>query len=447
MKLSRPSQFLLSLVLTHALILNPLLVPRAMAGLAPHSNSYHEVCDPVDNATPEEAKTNPAVGGPTIKAACLNGKNAMAMWGVELAKTIIYGLAAAACFALICLEWAGSGGICMLISMGAGAAGMISDQIFAKQAQSIADNWASQAQKLVEPATAAAIPLARTLAKEVLKEGAKLSGNAECGIAGGFLAADAILSGFGMSAAASATWSSVEAARSAHDAAGMQMSHPHGMAQNGGQVAQIAPGGIAPTAAGSDCSNSQGDSYLTCINQSVQDPQLSAITSNSQFMGLMNKALGKPLGQFVKDYKGDGSNSSLASYAANGIGLPQLAGPIKGLLDSTKELVASKPELGAGRYKSKNPKAEKKAAGGMDFNSVMANLMKQANGGDSKGVKKDDSKSLLFRRMEAMSPERVLESKDISLFDRITNRYNKKQVEPEAASGSGASSTDTSSSH
>ena len=442
MKLSRPSQFLLSLVLTHALILNPLFVPRAMAGLAPHSSSYNEVCGPVDNATPEEAKTNPAVGGPTIKAACLNGKNAMAMWSVELAKTIIFAVAAAACFALICLEWAGTGSICTLISMGVGAAAMITDQIFAKQAQSISDNWASQAQKLVEPATAAAIPLAKTLAKELLKEGTKLSGNAECGIAGGFLAADAVLSGFGMSAAATATSSSVDAARSARDAAGMQMTHPHGMAQNGGQVAPIAPGGIAPTAAGSDCSKSQGDSYLTCINQSVQDPQLSAITSNSQFMGLMNKALGKPLGQFVKDYKGDGSNSSLASYAADGIGLPQLAGPLKGVLDSTKELVASKPELGGGRYKSNNAKTEKKALGGMDFNSIMANLMKQANGGDSKGVKKDDSKSLIYKRLEAMSPERVLESKDISLFDRITNRYNKKQVEPEAeaASASGPNS-------
>jgi hypothetical protein len=65
-----------------------------------------------------------------------------------------------------------------------------------------------------------------------------------------------------------------------------------------------------------------------------------------------------------------------------------------------------------------------------DFNSMLKNMMGQINPQPQK--QKTDPKALVFRRLEAMSDERILESKDISLFDRITNRYQKKSSDPEA---------------
>lgn len=66
----------------------------------------------------------------------------------------------------------------------------------------------------------------------------------------------------------------------------------------------------------------------------------------------------------------------------------------------------------------------------VDFGSMMNSMLGNLN--PQGGKSKDDPKALVFRRLEAMSEERILEAKDISLFDRITRRYQKQANAPEA---------------
>ncbi len=429
MKLTRTVRVLVSAMLIQALTLNPLLATPAQAWY-PESDRYDKVCKPVLAASEEQMRADPTLGGTQASAACTNAKNGRTMYDLEAAKTIIFSLVAITFLVLAILDSLGKfvgadiNSVCMGISTVLGILTMGLDMGFAKSVATNADHWVNSVKPI-----GSSIQSFGGMIVGLFGEGAKKAlDKAGCWVAFGLSTMNAVLSGFGMQAASQGIKKNLDVAESIRNnvsatsiAGGFT---PPKVNQEQAGMQQTA--GIQGS---SECSSVPGDAYLSCINETVQDPTLSAMISDKGIMNGFKKMLGKPVGDFVKEYRGDGSPASVGPYVANGIGFKELGGTLTSALEKAKEDLAKNPEY-ASKYASKAaPKGAKKDAMA-DFNSMLKNMMGQINPQPQK--QKSDPKALVFRRLEAMSDERILESKDISLFDRITNRYQKKSSDPEA---------------
>jgi hypothetical protein len=421
MKLKPMFRFLVSFGLIQCLLWNPLAVNQAQA--FPDEDRYNSVCKPVLEASDAEKKADPTLGGSQASAACTNAKNAKTMYQVELAKTIIFSLAAATFLTLAILDSIGKvvgadiNSVCMGISTGLGIAMGLVDMGFAKAASSTADHWVSSVKPIGSGLQSLGMVILQAFSKSAAQNAVDKAG---CWIAFGLSTVNAILSGFGIEAATQAIKKNLDVAKAVRDNVGANEIKgnfgPHNMPSS------VAPtAATAPTQTAAECEKVQGDGYLSCINQTAQDPVLSAMTSDRGLMNGFKKLLGKPLGDFVKSYKGDASPGSIGPYVANGMGLPGLGEHLTKALEKAKEDLNKNPEQ-ASRYLSKSAPAKKSEMN--DFNALMKNMFKQLEPLDTK--KKEDPKALVFRRLDAMSDERILDAKDISLFDRISNRYRKK---------------------
>jgi hypothetical protein len=421
---------LISALLIQSLFLNPLAVNQAHA--IPESGKYDSVCKPVLEASEEEKKANPTLGGAQAGAACTNAKNARTMWQVEVAKTVIFSLAAATFLTLAILDSIGKvvgadiNSVCMGISTGLGLVSMGLDMGFAEAASSTAGHWVNKVKPIGGMLQSAGQLILQAFGKQIASN---VLDKAGCWVAFGLSTLNAVLSGIGTSAASEAIKKNLEVAESIrNNTTTSEIKTGFKSPQVQGNVAPVA--GTAGTQKAAECEKADGDGYLSCINKDVQDPVLSAMTSDRQLMNGFKNLLGKPLGDFVKGYKGDGSPASVGPYVANGLGVPALGEHVTAALEKAKEDLAKNPEY-ASKYMSKKGPAAKKTEMA-DFNAMMKNVMRQLD--PQAPQKTEDTKALVFRRLEAMSEERILQSKDISLFDRITNRYRKKTQEPEAPS-------------
>jgi hypothetical protein len=335
---------------------------------------------------------------------------------------------------------------CSALSMAVGASAMGLDMGFKDAASVAVDHWVANAKPIAstlqtatsgimalvgaggKAAAGAATGASKEVATGASKGAEKAGSKAGCWVGFGFAVVNAGLSGIGIHAAAEAIKKNLEVADSIR---GSVTANPITGIGKPDQLqnAQAGLDGTAGMAQASECSSAQGDGYLSCINQDAQDPTLSAMTSSKELMNVLGKSLGMPVGDFVKRYTGDGSAGSVGAYVANGMGVPQLGQALGASMEKAKEKLASDPEF-ASKYASKAaPKSGKKDPMA-DFNAMMKNMMGQLNPQNPK--QKGEPKALVFRRLEAMSDDRILEAKDISLFDRITNRYQKKSTEPEA---------------
>jgi hypothetical protein len=429
----------MALIVVQCLILNPLALNQAQA--FPHEGKYNSVCKPVLDASQEQKNADPSLGGVQASAACTNAKNAKSLHSVEIAKTILYSAAAVTLLTLALVDTVGKiigmdvNTFCSALSMAVGAAAMGMDLGFKDAASVAVDHWVANAKPItstLQTATSGIMALvggkAASTAATGASKGAEQAGSkAGCWVGFGFAVVNAGLSGIGIHAAAEAIKKNLEVAASIRN--NVSANPITGIGGPGKvQYAQAGMDGTAGVTQASECSSVQGDGYLSCINQEAQDPALSAMTSSKELMNTVGKALGMPVGDFIKGYSGDGSAGSIGAYVANGMGVPQLGQALGASIEKAKEKLASDPEF-TSKYASKAaPKAGKKDPMA-DFNAMMKNMMGQLNPQNPK--QKADPKVLIFRRLEAMSDDRILEAKDISLFDRITNRYQKKSSEPE----------------
>ena len=430
----------MALVLIQCLIWNPLMIQTAQA--FPHESQYNSVCKPVLNATPEQMNADKTLGGTQASAACTNAKNAKTLHTIEIVKTILYAATAITLLTLALVDTAAKiigmdvNTFCSVLSMAVGASAMGIDLGFKEAASVAVDHWVANAKPVansLQTATSGIMALVGTKAASgaagAATKGAEKAGSkAGCWVGFGFAVVNGALSGIGIHAAAEAIKKNLEVADSIRK--NTTSSPIAGMVKPGKiQNAQAGMDGTAGMTQAAECSSAQGDSYLSCINQEVQDPALSAMTSSKDLMNTLGKALGMPVGDFVKRYSGDGSPSSVGAYVANGMGVPQLGQALGASIEKAKEKLAGDPEF-ASKYASKAANKSGKKDPMADFNSMMKNMMGQLSPENPR--QKSDPKALIFRRLEAMSDDRILEAKDISLFDRITNRYQKKNSEPEA---------------
>ncbi len=440
MKLSVRFNSGMALVLIQCLTWNPLMVQSAHA--FPHESKYNSVCKPVLEASDSQRSGDPSLGGTQASAACTNAKNAKSLHTVEIVKTVLYSAAAVTLLTLALTDTAAKiigmdiNTFCSALSMAVGAAAMGIDLGFKDAASVAVDHWVANAKpvaSILSSTTSGIMALVGTkgasAAATGATKGAEQGGSkAGCWVGFGFAVVNAGLSGVGIHAAAEAIKKNLEVAESIRN--NVSSNPIAGMGSPGKvQMAQAEMDGTAGMSQASECSSVQGDGYLSCINQTAQDPALSAMTSSKELMNVLGKALGMPAGDFVKRYTGDGSAGSIGAYVANGMGVPQLGQALSTSIEKAREKLVADPEF-ASKYASKAaPKAGKKDPMA-DFNAMMKNMMGQLNPQATK--QKAEPKGLVFRRLEAMSEDRILESKDISLFDRITNRYQKKTNEPEA---------------
>jgi hypothetical protein len=442
----------LALILVQGLILNPVMVQRAYA--VPHNGKFNSVCKPVLEASDEEKNADPSLGGTQTSAACTNAKNAGTLWKVEIAKVTLYAVTAGVLTYLAVTDTAIKmfGGdinaLCSAISTAAGLVSMGLDQGFKDAAQVATGHWVETVKPIaggISNATSGLMMASAMFGKKAgtkAAEGAAKTGTQKagerigCWIGVGFALVNGTLSAIGIDAASNAIKKNLDVAESIRNNTKSRTIAGPGFQPPGSQSQTAQMNAPSKINAASECSSVQGDGYLTCINQEVQDPALSAMTSNGNLMNTLRDALGMPVGDFIKNYDGDGSSNSIGSYAANALGLPQLGQALSASIEKTKERIAADPEF-ASKYASKAAQKSGKKDPMSDFNSLMKNMMGQLNPQTSK--QKADPKALVFRRLEAMSEERILEAKDISLFDRITNRYQKKTNEPEAKADSPAS--------
>jgi hypothetical protein len=449
MKLSIRINAGVAFILMQCLILNPLAVSPATA--VPHDGQYNSVCKPVLDANQEQMQRDPTLGGTQASAACTNAKNARTLYKVEIAKVVLYAATAITLTALavtnatIKIFGGDISALCSLISTVSGATAMGMDMGFKAAAQVATEHWVENVKPIASSVSTATSGLmtagalfgkkaGETAAKEgtkaAAKEGAsKASERIGCWVGVGFAVVNGTLSAIGISAAANAIKKNLEVADSVRKNATTGAIAGPGSPTRGFQTGAADMNAPAAMNSAAECSSVGGDAYLSCINQDVQDPTLSAMTSNKDFMNAMKDALGMPVGDFVKGYDGDGSSGSVGAYAANALGMPQMGGVVSASIEKAKADLAKEPEF-VSKYASKAaPKSGRKDPM-VDFGSMMNSMLGNLN--PQGGKSKDDPKALVFRRLEAMSEERILEAKDISLFDRITRRYQKQANAPEA---------------
>ena len=180
------------------------------------------------------------------------------------------------------------------------------------------------------------------------------------------------------------------------------------------------------------CASASGNAYLGCVNQKIQDPQISAILASPEVLGAVEKVMGRPMGDALKEFRSQGGGDVARSVASNmGLGA-QGPSMIKSMIAEAQKVAK---ELGidqrGGVYLSKGKKPSAPQGETLDFSKMMGNLMNQLNPDQKKNAKEDPAETV-FRKLDLLPAEKIEASKDISLFARIGYRYRKKtQAEAE----------------
>lgn len=172
------------------------------------------------------------------------------------------------------------------------------------------------------------------------------------------------------------------------------------------------------------CDQARGNAYLTCMSKF--SPELQKLTSNPQFTGTLERALGgRNLGDFVKGYDGE-TEADLANYIAGGLGMPGSA--MASLMQAQKKLAQDVGATGeAYRPSAFADSAGGGAGGGAGTDALekmMADMMK---GLQDPAMEEEAQRDLasVSNALDLMSPDKIAENKDISLFDRAHHRIQK----------------------
>ena len=179
-----------------------------------------------------------------------------------------------------------------------------------------------------------------------------------------------------------------------------------------------AGGGVANTPdANTGC---EGLSNTDCVKK---DPVALAMMSSPDFTNTMSKALGQPLDQYLNNYKGQSKEDAI-NAAAGAMGIsPSDASSMMANADKVIQDSGLADKYMPMSYSSSGPKTA--AAADTDFSKMMADMMKNLNPEDAKNGEKKDPSELVFRQMDLLSPEKLAQNKDISLFIRVGYRYRK----------------------
>jgi hypothetical protein len=471
----------LALGLILSLTFNPLYVTQAQAS---QKADYSQVCDPIDNnATAANGASN---GGDQAKAECAKAKMSMNATKVEKTKTIVFGTAAAICTAMAVIEnlpWSAAAAkvACNIISTGVSMSGMVMDKEGVSSNGEIVGKFAATSSQVMSMAGSASGLLggasglfgsyissqaAKASGQVVgaafskgMSEGMKQTGSVMGGVANGakeasseatkkaaeeaskkaadqaakkvacissavMLGIQTGLSVAGMAGASKTFQNSLFNAKSIKASAldSTTKIALQGNNINNGPVSGNPKPGAASTKTGVEtCDDKGGNEYISCMGQA--SPELSAISNNPDFLGTMEKALGgKSLGDFAKGFNGN-TQQDAANYIGAGLGMNPSA--IAKLMDAQSKLAQD-----AGATEKYEPMAYTRAGGAAqvsdhapDFNAMMAGMLKQLN--PDADAKKDDAAELVFRQLDLLPPEKIEQSKDISLFARIGYRYRK----------------------
>lgn len=172
------------------------------------------------------------------------------------------------------------------------------------------------------------------------------------------------------------------------------------------------------------CDQAKGNAYLTCMSKF--SPELQKLTSNPQFTGTLEKALGgRNLGDFVKGYDGE-TEADLANYIAGGLGMPGSA--MASLMQAQKKLAQDVGATGEayrpGAFADSAGGGAGGGAGTDALEKMMADMMK---GLQDPAMEEEAQRDLasVSNALDLMSPEKIAENKDISLFDRAHHRIQK----------------------
>jgi hypothetical protein len=464
---------LFSTVLALSMILNPLYATQAHAG---KSDDFHRVCDPIN-----ENKKNAAgvsVGGDQAKAECSKAELALNAAKVEKTKTIIFGSAAIICTAQAVIEnlpWtsAAAKAICKGLAIATPISTMVLDKTGASKNADIVGNFAANSSQVMTLAgTAGGIMGAEKIggwAKNIgqIAKGPNTFVDSGSGAVshysnadnaqitklqeGGMSRTDAIkkvdeqksekksscigsaimlgvqggLTTFGMIGANKTFKLTLANASNLSNAAkqsNTNLTLNLGSGNNGVVQANPNPGRGSGASATEVCDRSNGSGFMNCMAQ--LSPELAAITSNSEFMGTLQNALGdKSLGDFVKSFDGE-TATDVANHIAGGLGMnpTTVAGMLKNndqLAKDLKMMETYEPLA----YTRTGGSASASGGETPDFAKLMQGVLKQLN--PDMDAKRDEAAELVFRQLDLLPPEKVEQNKEISLFARIGYRYRK----------------------
>jgi len=438
---------LLAFALTSIMTVNPLFIPSAMAS---QKDDFHEVCDPINNdVTNADGSSN---GGDNAKAECAKAEAAMNATKGEKTKTILFDLATATvcaevAFSFIPYTKAAAEALCNYTSMGASLAGTVFDTTTSSQNSEVVSQFAStSSQVLGAVGTMAPLFMNKIVAnasKKAAEEAAKCavteeakqqaskeaaqqaSSKLSCIISCAMLGAQAAVSHIAWASSNKAFNTSLNNAKNIKYTANQSTTQ---MQLSGYNVRPGVPANptrpTAPKATASEaCDDKGGDQYLQCMTNLA--PELSAITNNPTLASTMQDALGgKSLGDFAKGFTGE-TPQGLSNYVGSELGMPSDAAAK--LMDAQEKLAKDTGALDKYEpmaYVHSGGGGASSAAAAPDFGSLMSNMLKQLDpNADSK--KNEDPSALVFRQLDLLPPEKIVQSKEISLFARIGYRYRK----------------------
>ena len=162
---------------------------------------------------------------------------------------------------------------------------------------------------------------------------------------------------------------------------------------------------------------------LACLG--TKSPEIAAMTANQPFADQMSKALGgQNLGDYANGFQGS-TPQDAQNYAANALGVDPAT--VADLMNGTKQALAESGIFD--KYKPVSYASNTSAGGKVsdsdpDFAKMMADMMKKLNPDATKDEKKDPSE-LVFRQLDLLPAEKIVQNKDISLFARVGFRYRK----------------------
>jgi hypothetical protein len=383
------------------------------------------------------------------------------------AKALMFTLVAATCFSLAAWEWAGgaTATVCNVLSVTSEITGMIQDEVYKSNVEKTVDGFANgtssmlkglgmavQTGKLLgklglnvgslvglggakevgksvgkEAGKAAGKEAGKSAGKTAGKTAAK-SGKGDCLFSGGFASVSAILAGLDVNAAKKSIDRYTNAANNdiKNHNANIRTQYASGQQHQYAGATVTTAGAAVDGKADSSCESKGGNDYLGCLGKESNDPQISAMISNPGFLDTLQKGLGgQSLGDYVKNYKGDGSPASMADYASAALGLPSSAASTLSSMIGEFEKIADHAPSGAGAgYASKSAPTTSKNEE-VDFNKLMGGILGKLNPEDL-GKKVEDPAELVFRKLDLLPAEKIEQNKDISLFARIGYRYRKK---------------------
>ena len=182
----------------------------------------------------------------------------------------------------------------------------------------------------------------------------------------------------------------------------------------------------------STCGNQSGNNYLKCaLGTSAES---AAITNNPDALNAIQDAMGgKSLGDLAKGFTGQ-SAADLGNYLGSNIGLgSEGSAALAAAMDSADKYAKNSGMLDKytpGSFSSAGAKIASTSGDDMDFNKMMAGMLKSLNpdGTDKKG---EDASTIVFRQLDLLPASKIETNKDISLFARIGYRYRKKSADVE----------------